>query len=327
MLPLSPWEHVPCYAGRGESGAVPRVLDLADISSSGVTTALESAARQTPMDVLLSGPQSHDGLVRVSFVRRGDRTDLARLLQRGSLRIFRPNPPCGDLPNAVLLNTSGGIVGGDRLAVRVRIEPGAAALITSQAAEKAYRSVGPDATVEVDLDLADRAWLEWLPQETILFDGARLRRCLSVAAASEARLLAADMLVFGRPARGERFRRGVLHDRIEIRVGDRLVWADALRLAPEPGALFEAPFGLAGAAALATYFYLARDAQEHIATARTLADAPDVRSGATCIGPVLVVRWLADDPAPVRHALRRFHACFRHALAGLPAQVPAIWRT
>jgi urease accessory protein len=283
--------------------------------------------RGKQMDVLLSGPESHDGLVHVTFVSRGDRTDLARLLQRGSLRIFRPNVPPGDLPNAVLLNTSGGIVGGDRLAVRVRMEPGAAALITSQAAEKAYRSAGPDATVDIHLDLADHAWLEWLPQETILFDGARLRRCLSVRAATAARLLAADMLVFGRRARGERFRHGVLHDRIEIWVDDRLVWADALRLAPEPGPLLEAPFGFAGAAALATCFYLAADAEAHIATAREFADAADVRSGATCIGPVLVVRWLADDPARVRQACRRFCTRFRRAVAGLPERAPAIWRT
>jgi urease accessory protein len=279
------------------------------------------------MDVWLSGPNSRDGLVRVTFVRQGDRTEVARLLQRGSLRVFRPNAPSDDLPNAVLLNTSGGIVGGDRVEVEVRMEPGAAVLITSQAAEKAYRSAGTAATVTTRLDLGDCTLLEWLPQETILFDGARLRRSLSVEATTEARLLAADMLVFGRRARGERFRRGVLHDRVEIHVGDRLVWADALHLAPEPGALAEAPFGLAGAGALATCFYLAPDAEGHIAMARELADAQDVRSGATCIGPVLVVRWLADDPARVRQACRRFCTGFRRAVAGLPERVPAIWRT
>jgi urease accessory protein len=184
----------------------------------------------------------------------------------------------------VLLNTSGGIVDGDRLAVEVRMEPGAAALITSQAAEKVYRSAGPEATVTVRLDLADRTWLEWLPQETILFDGARLRRSLLVEAAAEARLLAADMLAFGRRARGERFRRGALHDRIEIRVGDRLVWADALRLAPEPGPLLDSPFGLDGAGALATCIYVAADAGDRIALARELAESLDVHSGATSMG-------------------------------------------
>jgi urease accessory protein len=207
------------------------------------------------------------------------------------------------------------------------MEPGASALMTSQAAEKAYRSARAEATVATRLELADGAWLEWLPQETILFDGARLRRSLRVEAAAEARLLVADMLVFGRRARGERFQHGTLHDHIEARIGGRLVWADALRLAPEPAALFEAPFALAGIGALATCLYLAPDAQAHIATARELAEAPDVRSGASGIGSVLVVRWLADDPAHVRRALRRFCAGFRHAVAGLPGRLPAIWRS
>jgi urease accessory protein len=169
------------------------------------------------MNLSLSGPDPHDGLAQVAFVSRGDGTDLARLYQRGSLRVFRPNAPSGDLPNAVLLNTSGGIVGGDRLAVEVRMQPGAAALITSQAAEKVYRTSGREATVTVRLDLADRA---------------RLRRSLSVEAAAEARLLAADLLAFGRRARGERFRHGALHDRIEIR--SATVWSGRTRCAWRP---------------------------------------------------------------------------------------------
>jgi urease accessory protein len=133
--------------------------------------------------------------------------------------------------------------------------------------------------------------------------------------------------VFGRRARGERFRRGLLHDRMEIGLGDRLVWADALRLGPEPGPLIEAPFGFAGAAALATCVYLAPDAADRVGLARDLAAWPDVKSGATCVGPVLVVRWLAADPVQVRQALQQFCACFRHAVAGLPERVPPIFRT
>jgi len=260
------------------------------------------------------------------FVHQGT-TRLARLFQKAPLRVLMPRPPPGEPPCAVLLNTGGGIVGGDALEVRVGLEDGAAAVITSQAAEKAYRSAGPEATVDVRLDLAPETWLEWLPQETILFDGARLRRRLRVDLAAGARLVAADMLVFGRRARGERYRTGLLVDRWQVGIERRLVWADAVRLAPEPGALLDAPFGFAGAGALATCVYVASDAEDRIGLARDLALSPDVRCGATCIGPVLVVRWLADDPAPARRALRRFCARFRHAVAGLPAQVPAIWHT
>jgi urease accessory protein len=260
------------------------------------------------------------------FAQRGA-TRLARLFQKAPLRVLMPRPAPGEPPCAVLLNTSGGIVGGDALQVEVLLEAGAAAVITSQAAEKAYRSAGAHATLDVALDLADGAWLEWLPQETILFDGARLRRRLRVDAAAEARLLAAEMLVFGRRARGERFQSGFLYDSCEVRIGRWLVWADALRLAPEPGSLLDAPFGFGGAAAFATCIYVAPDAADRVALARDLAAWSDVQSGATCVGPVLVMRWLAPDPASARQALQQFCARFRHTVAGWPKGVPAIWGT
>ena len=259
------------------------------------------------------------------FARRGT-PRLARLFQKAPLRVLMPRPAPGEPPCAVLLNTSGGIVGGDALRVEVRLEADAAAVITSQAAEKVYRSAGANATLDVDLALADGAWLEWLPQETILFDGARLRRRLRVDAAAQARLVAADMLVFGRRAGGERFQRGSLYDRWEVRIGPRLVWADALRLAPEPGALLDAPFGFADAGAAATAIYVAPDAADRLELARALIEHTAVRSGATRVGPVLVLRWLGENPAAVRAALQQFAARFRHAVAGLPERVPAIWR-
>jgi urease accessory protein len=282
-----------------------------------------SAARR---DISRAGPGAPQGVARIAFAARDGITHLAQLFQKTPLRVLRPIPAPGEPPCAVLANTGGGIVGGDALQVRVRLGTGATALITSQAAEKVYRSAGADATVDVGLELADQAWLEWLPQETILFDQARLRRTLRVDATPQARLMAADMIVFGRRARGERFATGLFRDRWEVRVGGRLVWADALHLT-EPGALLDAPFAFAGAAALATCIYLAPDAKQRIGLARGLAESPDVRSGATNLGPLLIVRWLAADPAPLRRALQRFCARFRHAVAGLPERVPAIWRT
>lgn len=270
---------------------------------------------------------SADGLARLAFTRRDETTFLARVFQQGALRVFRPRAEPDDCTSAVLLNTSGGIVGGDRLEVSVDMAAGAVASVTSQAAEKAYRSAGPDASIEVQLDLEDCAFLEWLPQETILFDGARLRRSLRAELGPNARLLAADVLVFGRLARGERFRNGLLQDRWEIGVGRRLVWAEALRLAGDPGSLIEAPFGAGGAAALATCIYVGPDAESRLELARALIDRPGARGGATCLAPVLIVRWLADDPAAARKALRRFCARFRREVAGLPERVPAIWST
>ena len=261
------------------------------------------------------------------FAHRGT-TRLARLFQKAPLRVLMPRPAPGEPPCAVLLNTSGGIVGGDALQVEVRLEAGAAAVITSQAAEKAYRSAGADATLDVALDLADGTWLEWLPQETILFEGARLRRRLRIDAAAQARLVAADMLVFGRRARGERFQRGFLYDSWEVRIGRRLAWADALRLAPEPGPLIDARFGFARRRRGGHRIYVAPDAADRLDLARALIDAPGRCAAArpasgrcsSCAG------WRAD-PAAVRVAVQQFCARFRHAVAGWPERVPAIWRT
>jgi urease accessory protein len=266
-------------------------------------------------------------VARLEFRRRGALTDLARLFQQGSLRVLRPNVAAGEPVCAVLLNTSGGIVGGDALEIEARLAPGAAAMITTQAAEKVYRSAGALATVDVRLALGEGTWLEWLPQETILFDGARLRRLMALDLAESARLLALDLLVFGRRARGEQFRAGLFHDRWQVRVGGRLAWADALRLADAPGALLHAPFGFAGAGAAATALYVAPDAAARLESARALIEHPDVRSGATCMAPALIMRWLGEDPACVRHALQQFCARFRHAVAGLPERLPAMWRT
>ncbi|HEX6141822.1 MAG TPA: urease accessory protein UreD [Geminicoccaceae bacterium] len=265
-----------------------------------------------------------DGSARLSLAGRAGRTVLAGLFQQGSLRVFRPRPAPGDIANVVLLNTSGGLVGGDRLEVRAEIGPGAAAVITSQAAEKVYRSLGRDAAFDAHLDLVGNAWLEWLPQETILFDGARLRRALRIDLAPEARLIAGDILVFGRRARGERFRSGCLVDRWEVRIGGRLVWADVLRLDGVESQI-EAPFGFAGAGACAAWIYVASDAGRWLELARHLADRPGVRAGATLIGPVLIVRWLAADPAALTGAVQHYCARFRHAVRGLPARAPAIW--
>jgi len=136
------------------------------------------------------------GTADIAFRRRGDTTGLADLYQQAPLRVLFPRPARGDLPAAMLTNTAGGLVGGDELTIRVRAGAGSAAMACAQAAEKVYRSTGADSRVEVALTAEAGAWLEWLPQETILFDGARLRRRTVIDLAPEARLLAGGMLAF-----------------------------------------------------------------------------------------------------------------------------------
>lgn len=262
-----------------------------------------------------------DGAADIVFGRAG----LASLYQRTPCRVLFPDAEPGDVPVAALLTTSGGLAGGDRLRLSFRAGAGARALVTTAAAEKVYRSLGPAAEIAVSLVAETGAWLEFLPQETILFDRARLVREVTAELAAGARLIAAETLVFGRAARGERFAQGLLHESWRVRVDGRLVWADALRLDGDVGAKLASPAGFGGAAALATVLYVGEDAAAHLPLARVLAEAGD--GAATVVNGVLLARFLGARADAVRLALAHYIRGLRHAAGGLPAALPRLWHT
>lgn len=263
----------------------------------------------------------------VSFVRDGADTVLGRLYQKDPVRILFPDVPAGELPAGVLVTTSGGLVGGDVIAVTAEAGPGARAMLTSQAAEKIYGSAGDDCEISVALHAQDGAWLEWLPQETILFDGARLRRATSVHRAVGASVLAGEMAVFGRTAMNETFAGGLLHDRWDVRIDERLVWSDALHLGDDAAEILAHPAGFDRAIATGTVVFACDDANAHLDGARTLlAGVKDtVRAGASVVNGVLVVRFLGRDAFDLRTAFGDFWAGFRAQAAGLPALLPRLW--
>jgi urease accessory protein len=270
--------------------------------------------------------QRSEGEAEVAFCRKDGVSRVARLYQRAPCRVLFPAVAEGDHPEAVLVTTSGGITGGDRLDVTVSVDREAAALVTTQAAEKVYRSLGPRARSAVSLKVAAGAWLEWLPQETILFDGARLDRRLEAVVAADGRLVASEMITFGRIARGERFAKGLLLDRWRVRRADRLIWADALRLDADCAGLLDDRLGFSGARAMATVVYVAADALNRLELARSLTANAGGWAGATLINGMLLARFLAKDPIRLRVELARYLAKLRHAAAGLPAQPPRMWR-
>src|SRR5262249_44341006 len=171
-----------------------------------------------------------DGTSELRFACKGGVTSLGHLFQRAPCRVLFPNSPVDDLPLAVLLITSGGLAGGDRVRISVTAEDSAQAVVTTQAAEKIYRSLGPETHIDIKLTLDSNAWLEWIPQETILFDRGRLSRRTTMRVDPSGRLLAAEMIVFGRTARGERTSTGLLHDQWTVGTTDKLRWFDSLRL-------------------------------------------------------------------------------------------------
>jgi len=266
--------------------------------------------------------QRANGALRLQIQAKGGRNALHTLYQQAPCRALMPDAEPGAPLEAVLVNSSGGLVGGDRLDIEVAVGPGAWATLTSQAAEKLYRSTGEEARVETRLSVGAGAWAEWLPQETILFDGARLRRRLTIDLAADARLLAAEMVVFGRAARGESFTHGFLHDSWAIRRDTRLAWADAIRLDGDIAMQRSRAFGFGNAAGYATLVHAGPAAASFLPVAREIAAAAPAEGGATLVAGLLLLRFIADDAMRLREAAGGLRA----AIAGLPARLPRVWQ-
>ena len=195
-----------------------------------------------------------------------------------------------------------------------------------QAAEKIYRSAGPDSNIDIALTAGADSWLEWLPQETILFDGARLVRRTRIKVSETGRVLAGEMPVFGRLARRETVRRGCLGERWEVRRGKRLVWADSLLVDGDICARLDAPAGFGGARACATVLYAGPDGERYLEMARALTkDANGARAGASLVHGVLVARWLGADPLALRRSFGRYWTAMRSAAGGLQSCLPRLW--
>jgi len=170
------------------------------------------------------------GRVSLSITAASGQSRRARLHEAGSLRVRFPNTADAAQLEAVLVNTAGGMAGGDRFDIEVEVGANARLCLTSAAAEKVYRSLGPDTQVGVKLAVGPGATLAWLPQETILFDRARLRRTIDLDLAGGASVLLAEGIVFGREAMGEAVACGHIFDRWRVRVGGELIFAETTRL-------------------------------------------------------------------------------------------------
>jgi len=272
--------------------------------------------------------QRVDGEARIAFRRHPDgRTRLADLYQRAPCRVMFPETEPDEPLQAVLLTTSGGLTGGDRTTVTVTIEAGAQATLTTQAAEKIYRALPATdhAGVRVEMRIGPTAWAEWLAQETIVFEGSRLRRRFAADVAPSGRLLAVESIVFGRTAMGEHFDTGLLHDGWRISRGGKLIWADALHLEGDVRQLRNAPFAFGTSVACSTLLYVGSDATQQLAEAREILRQCPLPSGATSLDGVMVARIMADDAAQLRAVAMQLIAAIRRAAAALPARVPRVW--
>jgi urease accessory protein len=241
------------------------------------------------------------GEIRASFKRYGDRTSIAGLREGGGLRMKFPNAAGGC--EAVLVNTAGGVAGGDKALVDIELAETADVTVTTQSAEKIHRSDGAAAEIDVSMRVAAGARLEWLPQETILFEGARLARRLDVDLDGQASLLLLECVVYGRLAMGEHGLRGSFRDRWRVRRDRRLIFAEEARLDGDIGATLGRPAVGAGARATAALLYVV-DAPEALAdrVRSLLADAP-CEWGVSAWNGFALARFLSPSPETVRAAI------------------------
>lgn len=239
------------------------------------------------------------GEVRLSFAQRAGRTRAYETFQSGCLRARMINTPDA-APCAVLLNTSGGLTGGDRLSQSARWEESAHASVTTQAAEKVYRALDAPAQIEMAFDVADGAQAEWLPQETILFDRAKLSRRAAVRLSAQASFLSIESLVFGRAAMNERMNTGALRDSWRIYRDGKLIYAETIHLQGDVDARLERKSVGAGARAAATLIHAATDAAERLPLLRDAMETAQGRCAASAWNGLLVARFVAPDGETLR---------------------------
>lgn len=273
-----------------------------------------------PSEPILPAYVRASGGVRLDLAVTGRGTRAMRIAESGGYRVRCPRAHGGPC-EAILINTAGGMAGGDHMRVDVSAGECASAIITTQAAEKIYRAQGDPTRIDTSLTLAAGAQLHWLPQETILFNASRLERTLKVEMAGDAELVLCESVIFGRAAMGETVRTGLLRDQWRVRRNGQLIFADDVRLIGPIAQTMAACAIAKGAHALATMVLVAPDAASRLEPARiALAGAP-CEAGASVMDGMLIARLIAHDGLSLRNTLARL------LMACRDAPMPKAWRT
>lgn len=233
------------------------------------------------------------GRLNLEFVARGAKTTARTLYQEGALKArMLASQAAG--AEGVVINTAGGLTGGDELDIVIAARARTHVTLSGQACEKIYRSAGDDSRILTTLHVDVGARMEWLAQPTILFDRACLHRATIVDVAEDAQFLGIEALVFGRTAMGEKMHSGRVYDGWKISRDGKLIYADTFRLEGEIEATLQRPFVLAGNSAVASLIYVAPDAEAKLAHMQEiLADIP--HAGVSAWNGLMAVRIAAPD--------------------------------
>jgi urease accessory protein len=238
------------------------------------------------------------GVVRFDVHQVDGITRRRHLHESGSLRVRFPSPETEGL-SAVFVNTAGGVAGGDRFGIEIATGEGARLTVTTAAAEKIYRAEGVPARLHIALRAAARSHLAWLPQETILFDRARVERRFDIDLSESASLLLCEIVVFGRAAMGEKMLRGAFVDRWRLRRAGKLVFAENVRLDGDIGEKLAKPAIANGGAAIGTALIVPGD-EALVERIRAVTNALGGEVGISCWNGFAMARFCAQDAARLR---------------------------
>jgi len=266
--------------------------------------------------------------LELGYEHKDGATRLTSRRHTGPLVVQKPFYPEGpEVCHSVVLHPPGGIAGGDVLELDIGVSGSARALITTPGATKWYRSAGPNAEQHVRIQIAEDASLEWLPQESIVFDRSQVRMRTLVNLAPRARYVGWDVTRLGRTASGERFEAGELRSRTEILRAGRRLWGDYARI--EGGAaLLQSPAGLAGYPIMGTLLAAGLDIERGLLDAcRAIAPDAEARWGVTTLPGVFAARFLGHSSESARAYFVALWRLLRPALLGREASAPRIWAT
>lgn len=271
-----------------------------------------------------------DALLSLGYEQVQDKTVLAHRQHHGPLVVQKALYPEGNaVCHTIVLHPPGGIAGGDTLDIRARLDGGSHALLTSPGAGKWYRSGGHHASQHLRFTLAKDSVLEWLPQETILFDGASARMNMEVELEQGATFMGWEILCFGRAASGEKFERGHLRQTTRINLAGKPVWREFGDLrGGDP--LMQSPAGLAGCTVSGTLILAGKTVPAELLEAcREIAvrEEDDERCGVTVLPDVLIARYLGHRSESARRYFVALWQVLRPYAVNRQASIPRIWRT
>jgi urease accessory protein len=261
----------------------------------------------------------------LEFSFQNQKSTLSRNAHDGPLVVQKPLYPEGaGICHAIVVHPPGGIAGGDELSLDVRTEKGASALLTTPGAAKWYRSAGSLAKQAVAFDV--KGTLEWLPQETIVFDGALAQTAYDVNLGAQASLIGWDIVCLGRTGSGERFARGNYRTSIQVRRDGKLLWLERGRV-EGGGRLMDSPAGLADKPVFGTLFASALNLNQEILNETRQVEPEEGQGAVTLLPGILLARYLGGSSEAARRYFIALWRILRPALTGREATEPRIWRT